>query len=92
MFKVLNMENLINIACRTNIKMPETREDKLIKKWSKAGTQGEQGRGEVHHVMPIKNYGYDFSPKELFKALRKVIEAVNYVWPDHLADFQCQIL
>ena len=31
-FMVLDMENLINIACRTNIKMPETREDKLIKK------------------------------------------------------------
>ena len=70
MFKVLDMENLINIACRTNIKMPETREDKMIIKWSKAATQGEQGRGEVHHVMHIKNHGYDFSPKELFKALR----------------------
>ena len=68
MFKVLDMENLINIACRTNIKMPETREDKMIKKCSKVGTQGEQGRGEVHHLMLIKNYGYD--SKELFKALR----------------------
>ena len=70
MFKILDMENLINIACRTNIKMPETREDKMIKKCSKVGTQGEQGRGEVHHVMHIKNNGYDFSPKELFKGIR----------------------
>ena len=70
MFMVLDMENLINIACRTIIKMPETREDKMIKKCSKVGTQGEQGHGEVHHVMHIKNHGYDFSPKELFKALR----------------------
>ena len=70
MFIVLDMENLISIACRTNFKMPETREDKMIKKCSKVGTQGEQGRGEVHHVMHIKNNGYDFSPKELFKGIR----------------------
>ena len=42
----------------------------MIKKCSKVGTQGEQGRGDVHHVMHIKDNGYDFSPKELFKGIR----------------------